>query len=483
MILQAVYKEQHPNGDREMTENNAKKITPDSNNKRLGTEPISRLIVSLAVPAVIAQLINALYNIVDRIYIGHIAEVGDIALTGVGLTFSIITLISAFCFFAGAGGAPLTAIQLGKGNREKAEKILGNCVSMLIFFSVALTVFFMTFKRPLLYLFGASDHTILYAERYLSIYLIGTIFVQLTLGLNMFISSQGQAKTAMCSVLIGAVINIMLDPVFIFLFHMGVQGAALATILSQAVSTVWVVHFLFSSKSAIQIRRKNLKPDIALIGSVAALGISPFIMQATESAINIVLNTGLQKYGGDLYVGSMTILQSVMQLVVIPINGFTQGVQPLISYNFGAFKFDRVKTTYRIMLLITFSSTTAACILTTQLPELFAGFFTNKQELITLVGQVMPIFMGGVWLFGVQMACQSTFLGLGQAKISLFIALLRKVILLIPLALLLPAATNSVLGIYYAEPISDIISASTAGALFLIKKKKILSRESLDKLG
>lgn len=455
----------------------------NSKEERLGVEPIPKLMLSLAIPSVIAQLINVLYNIVDRMYIGHIAEIGDIALTGVGLTFPIIMLISAFCSFAGAGGAPLASIQLGRGNREKAEKILGNCVSMLIFFSIVLTVFFMLFKRPLLYMFGASDNTIVYAEQYITLYLVGTIFVQFALGLNMFISSQGQAKTAMLSVLIGAVINIVLDPIFIFLFGMGVRGAALATIISQAVSAVWVVHFLLSSKSAFQIKRKNLRPDIALIGSIAALGISPFIMQSTESAINIVLNSGLQKYGGDLYVGSMTILQSVMQLVVIPIQGFTQGVQPIISYNFGAGKFDRVKKTYRIMLAITFSVATILCILTTQFPEVFASIFTNKTELIALVGRVMPIFMAGIWIFGIQMGCQTTFLGLGQAKISLFIALLRKVFLLIPLALILPAVTHNVMGIYYAEPISDIIAASTAGILFLVTKKKILSQESLEKFG
>lgn len=449
----------------------------------LGTEPIPKLIIRLAVPAVIAQLINALYNIVDRMYIGHIPEVGDLALTGVGLTFPIITLISAFCVFAGAGGAPLASIQLGKGNREKAERILGNCVTMLLFFSVVLTAFFMAFKTPLLYMFGASDNTISYANQYLTIYLLGTLFVQFTLGLNMFISSQGRSTTAMLSVLIGAGINIALDPIFIFVFHMGVRGAALATILSQAVSAIWVVRFLCSPKSAFKIRRKNLKPDMALICSVAALGISPFIMQATESAISIVLNSGLQTYGGDLYVGSMTILQSVMQLIVIPVNGFTQGIQPLISYNFGAGKFDRVKKTYRLMLAVTFTTTCLACLLTTRFPGLFAAIFTNKQDLIDLVRRVMPIFMGGIWIFGLQMACQTTFLGLGQAKVSLFIALLRKVFLLIPLALILPAATGSVMGIYYAEPISDMVSASTAGVLFLLKKKKMLSREALEKLG
>ncbi|MDO4295161.1 MAG: MATE family efflux transporter [bacterium] len=454
-----------------------------SKDERLGSEPIPKLMISLAIPSVIAQLINVLYNIVDRMYIGHIAEIGDVALTGVGLTFPIIMLISAFSAFAGAGGAPLASIQLGRGNKEKAEQILGNSVSMLLFFAVVLTAFFMVFKRPLLYMFGASDNTIVYAEQYITIYLVGTIFVQIALGLNMFISSQGQAKIAMLSVLIGAIINIVLDPIFIFLFGMGVRGAALATILSQMVSAIWVLRFLLSSKSAFQIKKKNLKVSMPLLMNIAALGISPFIMQATESAINIVLNSGLQKYGGDLYVGSMTILQSVMQLIVIPIQGFTQGVQPIISYNFGAGQFDRVTKTYKITMAITFAIATIACILTTQFPAVFASIFTNKEELILLVSQVMPIFMAGIWIFGIQMGCQTTFLGLGQAKISLFIALLRKVILLIPLAIILPAVTNNVMGIYYAEPISDIVAATTAFILFMIFRKKILSKESLEKFG
>ncbi|MCI5530833.1 MAG: MATE family efflux transporter [Blautia sp.] len=453
-----------------------------SKDEKLGTMPLPKLMVSLAIPSVIAQLINVLYNIVDRMYIGHIPDIGPIALTGVGLSFPILMLISAFSAFIGAGGAPLAAIALGKGDKDRAEKILGNGFSVLLVFSFSLTILFLIFKRPLLYMFGASDQTIVYAENYITIYLIGTVFVQLALGLNMFISSQGQAKIAMLSVLIGAVINIVLDPLFIFVFHLDVRGAALATILSQAVSSVWVVHFLLSKKSAIRIRSKNLRPDFRIIGSVMALGISPFIMQATESAINIVLNRGLSTYGGDLYVGSMTILQSVMQLVVIPIQGFTQGIQPIISYNFGAGKFDRVKQTYRLTIGFTFAVASICCLLTVNFPTVFAGIFTSDKELISLVGKVMPIFMAGIWIFGIQMGCQTTFMGLGQAKISLFIALLRKVILLIPLALILPEFFG-VMGIYYAEPISDITAAATAGIIFLCVRKKIVSEEALARLG
>ena len=449
--------------------------------QKLGNMPLPRLMASLAIPSVIAQLINVLYNIIDRMYIGHIPGSGPVALTGVGLTFPIITLISAFSAFIGAGGAPLASISLGKGDRDRAEKILGNGVSVLLIFSASLTILFMIFRRSLLYMFGASDQTIRYGVDYITIYLIGTVFVQLALGLNMFITSQGQAKTAMLSVLIGAVINIILDPIFIFIFHMNVQGAALATVISQAVSAIWVVHFLASEKSAIRIRRKNMIPEFSIIKSIMALGISPFIMQATESAINIVLNRGLSIYGGDLYVGSMTILQSVMQLVVVPIQGFTQGVQPIISYNFGARKFDRVKKTYRLTICFTFAVASFLCLLTVCFPGLFAGIFTTDQELIALVKKVMPIFMAGIAVFGIQMGCQTTFMGLGQAKISLFIALLRKVILLIPLALILPKFFG-VMGIYYAEPISDITAATTATIIFLCVRNRIVSEDALKKL-
>ena len=321
---------------------------------RLGTENITRLMISLAIPSVLAQIVNVLYNIVDRIYIGRIPGVGAVALTGVGVTFPIITIISAFSGFASGGGAPLAAIALGQGDRKRAERILGNCVSMLLFFTVILMAFFFVFQKPLLYVFGASDNTIGYSSTYISIYLLGTVFVELAVGLNTFISAQGQARTAMFSVLIGAVVNIVLDPIFIFVFHMGVAGAAVATIISQALSAAWVLRFLCSEKSGIRLKKAGMKLDFSLIGQIMALGVSPFVMSATESAITIVMNHGLQVYGGALYVGSMTILQSVLQLVFVPISGFTNGVQPIISYNFGAGKFDRVKMTIKRMISITF---------------------------------------------------------------------------------------------------------------------------------
>ncbi|GFI15108.1 MAG: MATE family efflux transporter [Lachnospiraceae bacterium] len=449
--------------------------------KRMGTEGIGKLMVSMAIPAVIAQIINILYSIVDRIYIGHIEGVGMEALTGVGVTFPIITLISAFSAFVGAGGAPLASIWLGKGDRKRAETILGNGVTMLVFFTVILMAFFYGFQRPLLYMFGASDATIGYASDYISIYLVGTIFVEFALGLNAFIISQGRSRTAMAAVLIGAAANIILDPIFIFVFQMGVKGAARATVISQALSALWTVGFLVGKRSSLTIKKEALKPDFSVIGRVMALGVSPFIMRATESLISIVLNSGLQRYGGDIYVGSLTIMQSVMQMYTAPLGGFTQGVQPIISYNFGAGNFDRVKKLYRSMIGICFLLSAGATALVIVFPEFFAGMFTNDPGLVELVGEMMPIFMCGMLVFGLQQGIQPVFLALGQAKLSLFIAVFRKVVLLVPLALILPLKFG-VMGIYYAEPVSDFISAATATTLFLVNIKKIVSRETLENI-
>lgn len=448
----------------------------------LGTERLSKLIPRLAFPSVIAQVVNVLYNVVDRMYIGHIPQAGALALTGVGVAFPVLMLVFAFTAFAGAGGAPLAAIMLGKGDKERAEKILGNAVFMLLIFSVVLTVVVSLFKRPLLFFFGASEQTIGYAEQYLGIYILGSVFVQLAFGLNQFINSQGFAKTAMLSVVIGAGTNVVLDPIFIFGFGMGVAGAATATIISQALSAFWVMHFLISEKSVIRIKGRMIRPDIHILLNILALGIAPFIMMATESAIQIVFNTTLLRHGGDMYVGSMTILISLMQLLVIPINGFTHGVQPIISYNYGAKQFDRVKRTIKIMLAVTLIASSIGCAISIFFPTTLAKIFTTEKELVELVGNVMPIFMSGMAVFGIQMTCQTAFMGLGQAKISLFIALLRKVILLIPLILLLPRFFG-VMGIYYAEPIADITSALTAGLIFLFTYKKILTESTLDKIG
>ena len=448
-------------------------IRMNHKDERLGTEPLGRLMFSLAVPSVAAQLINVLYNIVDRIYIGHIPEYGDVALTGVGVTFPILTMISAFSAFAGMGGAPLASIQLGKQNKQKAEQILGNSAGLLVLCAVILTVFFTVFKTPILYAFGASDATITYARDYITIYLIGTIFVQLALGLNAYISGQGEAKIAMFSVLIGAVLNICLDPVFIFLFHLGVRGAALATIISQAVSAAWVVRFLTSEKSVMRLTFKNMHLNGATIKMIAGLGISPFIMQSTESLVTITLNTGLQKYGGDLYVGSMSILMSIMQLITIPVQGITQGIQPVISYNYGAGNIDRVKATLKRMILVCLSGTLVLAGVAIFFPEVYTGLFTNNKELLELTCKVMPVYFLGISIFGIQCACQTSFISLGQAKVSLFIALLRKIILLIPLAIILPKFMG-VMGIYRAEPIADTISVLTTSVVFVITMKKVL---------
>lgn len=451
--------------------------------EKLGNAPLGKLIVQMALPAVAAQIINVLYNIVDRIYIGHIQGYGDMALTGVGVTFPILMVISAFSAFAGMGGAPLASIQLGKKNYEAAERILGNCVGLLLVFSVILTIGFSVFKTPVLYAFGASDTTIVYAQQYISIYLIGTIFVQFAVGLNTFISGQGNARTAMLSVLIGAFINIVLDPIFIFAFGMGVRGAALATIISQAVSAVWVVRFLTSKKSVIRIRKSHIRLNAGTVGKIAALGVSPFIMQSTESLVMITLNSGLQKYGGDIYVGTMSIMTSVMQLIVVPVQGISQGVQPIMSYNFGAGKLDRVKGCFVRMVSVCLTATVILAGIAVIRPEIYARVFTGNTDLIALTCQVMPIYFLGITIFGIQMACQTTFLSLGQAKASLVIALLRKIILLIPLAIILPKFMG-VMGIYRAEPIADITSVMVSAILFLITAKKILrSDEKNDMIG
>ena len=361
----------------------------NADNRIMGTEKIPSLMIRMAIPSVIAQVINILYNIVDRIYIGHISGVGAAALTGVGLTFPIITLISAFSAFVGSGGAPLASIWMGKNDKKHAEKILGTGVFMLLCFSLILMAVFLIFQRPLLYAFGASDATIGYAMEYLTIYLIGTVFVEIALGLNPFIIAQGRSGTAMMSIVIGAVINIVLDPIFIFGFHMGVKGAAIATVISQAVSAAWNVKALMDKKAVLKIVPACIRPDLRVIGQIFSLGISPFIMRSTESLISIVLNHQLQKFGGDLYVGSLTIMQSVMQLFSAPLSGYTQGVQPIVSYNFGAGKFDRVRTTYRYMIfgsfLISFVTAASAMIF----PEFYAMMFTNEGDLVALTGKVI----------------------------------------------------------------------------------------------
>ncbi len=444
--------------------------------KALGTAPITSLMFKMAVPGIIAQLINILYSIVDRIYIGHIQGVGSNALTGVGLTFPVITFVSAFAMIVGAGGAPLAAIALGKKDRQKAEKILGTGVFMLGCFAATIMVCFYIWKRPLLMLFGASEFTIGYADSYLGIYLIGTLPVMLYLGLNQYIIAQGKSLTAMLSVGIGAVLNLILDPLFIFVFDLNVRGAAIATVISQSASAIWVVRTLIKKDASMTLRRKLLRPSGEEIKQITSLGISPFIMASTESLISIVINRGLQTYGGDIYVGSFTIMQSIMQMISAPVSGFTQGVQPIISYNYGAENYKRVRAAYRRMIAVTFTFVNLATACVMIFPRVFAGMFTDDGELINLVEKVMPVFMAGMLVFGLQNGIQPTFVALGQAKLSLFIAVLRKIILLIPLAIILPKFFG-VWGVYYAEPVSDVLSAATATALFLININRILKKK------
>ena len=446
------------------------------NDERLGSAPLGRLMVSMALPAVAAQVINVLYNIVDRIYIGHIPGYGELALTGVGVTAPILMVISAFSAFAGMGGAPQASIQLGKKNYEGAEKILGTSVAMLLLFSVVLTVVFQAFKTPILYAFGASDNTIVHAREYITIYLAGTVFVQFALGLNTYISGQGNAKIAMLSVLLGAVTNIILDPVLIFGFHMGVRGAALATVISQALSAAWVLRFLTGSNSVIRIRRKQICLDKKTVLGIGALGISPFIMQSTESLVMITLNTGLQKYGGDMYVGTMSIMASVMQLITIPVQGVAQGVQPIMSYNYGAGNLKRVKDTFLRMVLVCLAGTMVFAGIAVLRPEFYARLFSSNEELTMLTCRYMPVYFLGITIFGIQMGCQTTFLALGQAKVSLVIALLRKIVLLVPLAVLLPRFMG-VDGVYRAEPVADFTSVAVTMLLFFFTARKILSGE------
>ena len=452
-------------------------MKPKTRQPDLGCDPIGRLMIRLALPSVVAQTINMLYTMVDRMYIGSIEGVGALALTGVGLTFPVITLISAFSSLFGAGGAPLASIKLGEDNREGAERILGVSAFMLLCSSVLLcTVFFLT-MTPLLTAFGASENTLPYATDYLSIYLLGTAFVQLVLGLNPFITAQGNAREAMISVVIGAALNIALDPLFIFVLGLGVRGAALATVISQGASCLWVVSFLAGRRSRIRLRPRQVRFSLPVVRSTMALGVSPFTMVFTESAIQVVLNRGMMTYGGDLYVGTMTIITSVVQLFTTPLMGYTNGVQPLMSFNYGAGKLDRVRKTFKYLLLSALAVTFTYCSLIELFPRVFIRLFAHDEALIELTVRGLRIYAAGLCIFGIQNAAQSMFVGLGQAGISLFIAVLRKVILLIPLALLLPHAFG-VTGVYLAEPIADVLSVSTAATLTLLNFNKILDRRA-----
>ena len=449
----------------------------DNNNSKsseLANKPVGKLLFQLALPAIAAQIINVLYNVVDRMYIGHIPDIGAMALTGVGVTMPVIMAVSAFAYLISMGGSPRASIMMGKQDYDKAEEIVGNCAMTLIIISVTLTIILLLFSKPLLMVFGASENTIIYALRYLRIYSMGTIFVQLALGLNAFITAQGKAKTSMFTVLIGAVTNIILDPIFIFVFNMDVRGAALATIISQAISCIWILAFMTSKRTILKLKLKNLKISPNIILPCLALGFSPFIMQFTESILFVSFNTSLLKYGGDLAVGAMTILSSIMQFSFLPIMGLTQGAQPIISYNYGANNLNRVKSAFKILLISCLSFSLLMWIISEFFPYVFVRIFTSDEELINYAIWALKIYMAASLIFGAQTACQQTFVALGNAKISAFLAILRKVILLIPLIFILPVfMQNKVMAVLLAEPIADFLAICTTVTLFTIYFKKL----------
>lgn len=446
-------------------------------NQELATGKISKLFIKLSIPAVLAQVVNLLYNLIDRMYIGHIELVGREALTGVGVTLPIIIFISAFSSLCGMGGAPKAAICMGKKDMQQANKILGNCLSLTIILSIILTFVILIFGDRLLLVFGASKDTIKYASDYIRVYAFGTIFVMIALGLNMFITTQGFSKISMINVIIGAVLNIILDPLFIFIFKMGVQGAALATIISQAVSAILVLKFLLSKKSILKITLKNMKLNIKILLSCIALGISPFIMQSTESILSICFNTSLQKYEGDIAVGAMTLLTSLMQFAMLPLQGFTQGAQPIISYNYGAKNPDRCKAAFKILLITCVTYSVVFYLLIMLFPGFFTGLFTNDLKLIEYTTWALHIYMAVIGIFGIQIACQQTFISLGNAGISLFLAVLRKIVLLIPLIYIVPLFTNNkCFGVFLAEPIADTIAVLTTAITFYIVFRKTMKK-------
>ncbi|MBP2651195.1 MAG: multidrug transporter MatE [Firmicutes bacterium] len=449
----------------------------------LGTKSIGKLLISLTVPSITAQLVNMLYNIVDRIYIGHIPNIGANALTGVGLTFPIIMIISAFSSLIGMGGAPQAAIKMGQNKNDEAENILGNCFVAIIEISIILTIFFLVFGERLLLMFGASTETLPYALSFLNVYVCGTVLVQITLGLNTFISTQGFAKISMISVVIGAVISIILDPIFIFGLEMGVKGAAFANIIAQSVSAIWTLKFLLGNKTKLKLRKKNMKIKKSIIIPVIFLGIAPFVMQSTESLLNVALNSSLQKYGGDIAVGAMTIIASLMQILMLPLTGLTQGAQPIISYNYGAKNKARVKKTFKLLITCAISFTSVYCAMVMLFPRMFASLFSSDPSLLETTVWAMRIYMAATFIIGAQIACQQTFIAVGQAKYSLFNALLRKVILLIPLIYILPLFfQDKVLAVLIAEPIADIIAVITTVTMFAIQFKKILAEVTVEKI-
>lgn len=447
------------------------------NKEMLGKAPIGRLLFRLALPAVVAQLINMLYNVVDRVFIGHMPENGDLALTGVGVCMPVILIVSAFACLVSSGGAPRASIAMGKRDMESAERILGSCFIAQIIMSLIITAVLLMWNRPLLRMFGASENTIKYASDYMTVYALGTLFVQLTLGMNAFITAQGFSCVSMISVIIGAVANIALDPVFIYGFGMGVKGAALATVISQALSCAWAVCFLCGRRAIFRLRRRHMRPDFRILLPCFALGSAAFIMQSSESIISICFNASLLKYGGDIAVGAMTILMSAIQLVWLPINGIAQGAQPISSYNYGAGNADRVKKTFRLLLASCMSVSTAVWLIVMLMPRAFASMFTPDEALLDFTENVMRIFMGATFMFGIQTACQMTFVSMGYALSSVIVASVRKFGLLLPLIYLMPKlVSDSTMGVYLAEPIADFIAVCFTMVLFSVRFRQAIKR-------
>ena len=447
-------------------------------NQNMGTGNVKKLLAQLAIPAIVAQVINLLYNVVDRIYIGHIPEVGASALTGVGLFMPLLMLINAFAMLAGSGGAPRAAIAMGQKDNDTAEKIVGNCFSLLLGFAAVLTVVFYVSAPTLLTLFGASDVTLPYAVDYARIYILGSVFVLVVMGMNPFITTQGFAKVSMLTTIIGAVINIILDPIFIFVFDMGVKGAALATVLSQAVGAVWILRFLTGKKTILRLKKENMKLLPSIILPCLGLGISTFVMLSTESLLSISFTSSLSRYGGDIAVGAMTIITSVSQLVVMPLQGICQGGQPIISYNYGANNKERVREAFFTQFGACIAYTTVFWAVLMFVPQIFAGMFTNDTLLIEYTTWALRIYMAGIFSLGFQISCQQSFMALGQAKVSLLLACLRKIILLIPLIFILPIFfDNKVFAVFLAEPVSDIIAAAVTTITFLTQFNRILKKE------
>ena len=449
--------------------------------KFLGTEPVGRLLWRLAVPTVIAQLVNMLYNIVDRIYIGHIPETGSMALTGVGVCLPIIMIISAFAAFVSSGGAPRASISMGRGDYDQAQRILGGCFTLQVAISLVLTAVLLIWNRPLLLAFGASGNTIEYAAQYMGVYALGTLFVELTLGLNAFITAQGFAQVGMKTVLIGAVANILLDPLFIFVLDMGVRGAALATVLSQGISCVWVISFLRGKKTLLRLEKAALPIRPRLILPCVALGTAAFIMQASESVISVCFNASLLKYGGDLAVGAMTILSSVMQFAMLPLQGIAQGAQPISSYNYGAGNAQRVRQTFWLLLKVSLGYALVLWGCIQLFPGVFARIFTPDAELVAFTAGVLRIYCGALFLMGIQIACQMTFVSIGNAPCSIIVAVLRKFVLLLPLIYLLPhLLADQTRAVFLAEPVADVIAVTGTVILFSSQFRKALRGLEID---